>query len=317
MNTDWHDLIQRHIAGLTTDEEAAHLQDSLQRDDAVAQLYLRYMNLDVALEGHASSSASMSEMLVSPTHGETRRWTSWLSWRPVTAAAAGLVIGLFCASVVFAYVAPPLGKVVALLDDSFESGPAPLVTGIPVEPGRWSGDFTEVVGEQQGVSPESGKKMLRFLRADYEGKPNAEASRVADIYRLIDVRSYRQELADGSAVVQLSAAFNAFEYPLGETYIGTITIHALDAGSVTNGSLRALSARDDTSLAVASTGLKRLDRNPESWQRLTGDLRVPANTDFLLIHILIPAGRGTLEKAGFGGHYIDDVRLTLRRSPLR
>jgi hypothetical protein len=124
-------------------------------------------------------------------------------------------------------------------------------------------------------------------------------------------------LEDGSAVVQLSAAFNAFAYPSSETYIGTITIHALDAGSVTNGSLRAPSARDDTSLAVASTGGVRLDRNPATWQRLTSDLRVPANTDFLFIHILIPAGRGTREKAGFGGHYLDDVSLTLRRSPLR
>ena len=45
----------------------------------------------------------------------------------------------------------------------------------------------------------------------------AAASRVVDIYRLIDVRPYRQEFADGSAVVQLSAGFNAFEFPPSET----------------------------------------------------------------------------------------------------
>ena len=38
MNTDLNDLIQRHIAGLTTDEEARHLADALKTDDALADL---------------------------------------------------------------------------------------------------------------------------------------------------------------------------------------------------------------------------------------------------------------------------------------
>lgn len=92
MNTDWHDLIQRYIAGLTTDEESALLQDSLKRDDAVARLYLRYMNLDVALEAHAGSQAAVTEMLVSPHRSEAKRWTGWLQWRPLAAAAALLIL---------------------------------------------------------------------------------------------------------------------------------------------------------------------------------------------------------------------------------
>ena len=241
----------------------------------------------------------------------------WLSWRPLAAAAAGIVFGIICTSVVFAYVAPSLGKVLTLLDDGFESGPAPLVTGVPVEPGRWSGDYSEVVGEQQGVKPESGKKMLRLLRGDYEGKANAKGSHVADIYRLIDVRPYRQEFADGSAVVQLSAGFNAFEFPQGETYTSKMTIHAFDAETATNGSLRAVSAWDESCLATAGTGPMKLDRNPATWQQMTTDLRLPANTDFVMIHLMIPAAPRTHTQEGFGGHYIDDVRLTLRHSPPR
>jgi len=53
-------------------------------------------------------------------------------------------------SMVFAYVAPSLGKVLTLLQDGLESGPGPEVAGLPIEPGKWSGDYTEVVGEQQG-----------------------------------------------------------------------------------------------------------------------------------------------------------------------
>lgn len=309
-------LLSRAADESATAEEWGELEALLAADPSARRRYVQMMDLHAELRARHAKALSPDAPQNLP---KPRGSVAWFSWRPLTAAAAGLVIGLCCASVVFAYVAPSLGtsdKAVTLLDDGFESGPAPLVTGVPTEPGRWSGDYTDVVGEQQGVTPVSGGKMLRFLRADYEGKPNAIASRVVDAYRLIDVRPYRQEFANGSMVAQLSAGFNAFEYPRSETYIGTITIHALDGESMTNGSLRAISARDDTSLAVASTGGVQLDRNPESWQRLTSDLRVPANTDFLLIHILIPAGQRTREKAGFGGHYVDEVRLTLRRSPL-
>jgi hypothetical protein len=312
MNNDWNDLIQRHIAGITTEEEAQRLAAALKADEALADLYIRHVELEVALEAKAASAEATRELLVAPPSG---RSSSWFSWRPLTAAAAGLVIGLFCASVVFAYVAPSLGKVVTLIDESFESGPAPLVTGVPIEAGRWSGDFTEVVGEEQGVQPENGRKMLRFLRADYEGKPNAEASRVADLYRLIDLRPFRQELEGGSAVVQLSAAFNAFVYPRDEDYTARVTLHAFDAASATASTLHTASVRDENCLAAASAGPVRFNRKPKEWRRLTSDLRVPANTDFVLIHLIISPGRETPTKEGFSGHYLDDVRLTLRRSP--
>lgn len=243
-------------------------------------------------------------------------WFAWFSGRPL-AAAAGLMFGIFCTSMVFAYVKPAPEKTVTLLRDGFESGPAPLVTGVPIEPGRWSGDYSAVVGEEQGVKPESGGKMLRFLRADYEGKTKAYSGRNADLYRLIDVRPYRREFADGSAVVHLSAGFNAFVFPQGEDYTCRMTLHAFDAETATNGSLRNASVWDENCLAAASAGPVRLYRNPTNWRRLHSDLRVPANTDFLLIHLTISARRGVHPVPGFGGHYIDDVRLTLRHSPQR
>lgn len=92
MNTAWHELIQRHIAGLTTDAEAEQLQSLLRTDEAAARLYLRYMNLDVALEAHAGSRAAISEMLRAPLEPQFRKRSRWLSWRPLTAAAAMLLL---------------------------------------------------------------------------------------------------------------------------------------------------------------------------------------------------------------------------------
>ena len=53
MNHDWHDLIQRYIAGTLADHDALALQDALKSDEDLRALYLDYMNLDVALEAHA------------------------------------------------------------------------------------------------------------------------------------------------------------------------------------------------------------------------------------------------------------------------
>ena len=310
MNADELTLIDGYLNCTLSEEGFARFQTLLRESKEARRLLRDLSTVEAKLQEAAALNPASLPAWQTPSALASGSKSRWLQWRPLAAAAAGLVIGLFCASVVFAYVGPSLGKVVTLLNESFESGPAPLVTGVPVEPGVWSGDYSEVVGEQQGVKPESGRKMLRMLRGDYEGKTNASGSHVADLYRLIDVRSYRQEFADGSAVVQLSAAFNVFEHPHGETYMGKLSIHAFDAETVTNGSWRTASAWDENCLAAATTGAKRLDRNPATWQRMTSDLRLPANTDFLLIHIMIPAGRGTYPEAGFGGHYLDAVRLT-------
>ena len=322
MNTHLHELIQQYISGTISDSDAASLEEKLSADAALRDCYLDAIALDSALEMTAQSAEAslrlsmppfMSAQAPRPESPASRK----LQWRPLFAAAAGIVVGICCTSMVFAYVAPSLGNVVMIFEDSFESGPAPLAKGVPFGPGQWSGDYAEVVDEQQSVKPGSGKKMLRLLRGDYEGKSNAKGSHVADLYRLIDVRRYRQEFADGSAVVQLSAGFNAFEFPHGETYTGKMTLHAFDTETATNGSLRTVRVWDDTCLGAAGTGPVRLDRNPSTWQRMTIDLRLPPTTDYLLIHLIIPSRPGTHAQEGFAGHYIDDVRLMLSHSPLR
>jgi len=89
---DWHDLIQRHMAGLTSDAEATQLQEALLRDDAVARLYLRYMHLDVALEAKAASAEATRELLTAPIPVEEIRSSRRVSWRPLAAIAAAAIV---------------------------------------------------------------------------------------------------------------------------------------------------------------------------------------------------------------------------------
>lgn len=72
MNPDWHDLIQRHMAGFTSEAESAALEELLKQDDNAARLYLRYANLDLALEATAMSIEATRELLADLAAGCTR-----------------------------------------------------------------------------------------------------------------------------------------------------------------------------------------------------------------------------------------------------
>jgi anti-sigma factor RsiW len=89
--------------GLTTDDEAQRLSDALKTEDELADLYIRHIALEVALEACAASAEGTRELLTSPEMTESSRSKSWFAWRPLMAAAAGIVFGMLCTSMVFAY----------------------------------------------------------------------------------------------------------------------------------------------------------------------------------------------------------------------
>ncbi len=307
MNHD--DLIQSFLDGHASPDDISTLSQLIETDAAARTRYLALAEIHATLMADETLRTSL------PVKGAfAPKEHHWFQWRPLTAAAAGLMLGLFCASVAWAYVAPSLGKVITLLQESFESGPAPLVTGVPMEPGRWSGDYTEVVGEQQGVKPESGVKMLRFLRGDYEGM-SIPSSFSSDVFRLVDVRPYRSEFADGGAVVQLTAVFNAVAFPEDENFSATLTLFALDANLVGNEVVRGENVLSTESLAFSRSSRVGMDRDPATWQKVSNELRLPPSTEFLMLRIGMSNDTKSKDKRrdSFAGHFADKVQLVLAR----
>jgi ferric-dicitrate binding protein FerR (iron transport regulator) len=91
VNTECHESIQRHLCGLQTDAEWALFQERLRGEPAFRQLYLDYVNLEVALESAALMRAIAAEPAPEPTTGSVapkktspRDWPRW----PLQAAAA-------------------------------------------------------------------------------------------------------------------------------------------------------------------------------------------------------------------------------------
>jgi hypothetical protein len=178
----------------------------------------------------------------------------------------------------------------------------------------WTGDYGEVTGDVLGVKPLRGTKMFRFLRADNELHPKPSSS-VGEIYRLIDLRPHQAEIADGKALLQVSAYFNTFEVPDNEFYDAGASAFAFRAGStLTTESIRdvvSLRSRSDMARQI----LRGMDRDPATWQKLGCEFNLPADTEFVLVQLMVSPGKNTPHRLDFAGHFVDEIRVSLNRRP--
>jgi len=332
MTTTELQLLHGYLSETLSETEFAELQ-SLLRNNPEARKTLRTLStVDTRLVEMGAGDATLPTGLVPITTGieRERPKSQFPKWRPWLAAAAGLMVGLFSASMVFAYVVPLASKTVCLLNDSFESGPAPLVKGMPTSPGIWSGDYSVVVGEQQGIKPLSGKRMLRMLRADYEGKP-LQFSYSGDLHRILDLREYQAALSDGNTVVTVEVNVQAIPHPSADAYVASVAINAMDTLPTVDVSgfarlyLDSLSRKqnDGASEFIPASSQRGFKLNPEGgkWQKGRLEMRVPPGTKFLALSLYLTNAKAGIEgrevhgdtALEFSGHYIDDVQVFLTR----
>ena len=260
------------------------------------------------------TSADLASCVLHLVQNESRKIANfrWLSWRPLTAAAAGIVFGMFSASMVFGFGVRSLEKVVSILQESFESGPAPLVAGIPQELNVWCGDESELVETYEGVKPAQGKKMVRVLRSDFEGRVSSKPSQHGDLMRVVDVRPFLREANGGEVVMTVSALFNAAPFPEAERYDGVVTLYALGQLGSTEENLY------EDALALSHGECRSLDRDPSRWQSASTRFLLPTGTEFVMMKMSfrrMPKGSDVQSSLPdpviFAGHFVDDVRASV------
>jgi hypothetical protein len=299
----------------THDTSARAELNTLLRENADARSTMARLMVDEQSLISRLRDDSIVALLEPAPKAETPLRTSprWFAWRPLTAAAAGLVIGLFSASMVFGFGVRSLEKVVSLFQESFESGPAPLVKGMPQEVNLWSGDYSEVVERYEDVKPAQGTKMVRMLRSDFEGKASSMPNRQGDLSRIIDVRSFMRDANGGEFVMTLSALFNAAPFPDSQRYDGVVALYALGELGSTEESLM------EDALALSNGSCNSMDRDPSTWESATSRLLLPTGTEFVMLKVSFrrwPKGSGDQpslpDLMTFAGHFVDDVRASIR-----
>jgi hypothetical protein len=299
-------LVRFQDGGLTADEHA------LFEADLAADAGRRRKFIDHMVESQLVHDRLRREAYGQATPPATPVWRSMLVSR-AAAVVAGILLGTSCASIVLAYAVPIRRSTsVTILREGFEDGRPVRAAGMPSETGIWSGDYAEVVAEQDGVKPARGSRMLRFLRGDYEGRHIPE-SHSSDVFQLVDVRHLRTELHDGTAIAQLGALFNAAASAPDDPFFCTLTIFALDADLLHRGKPLADANVSRNSLAHSESSLVRLDRDPATWQRATNELRIPPNTDYLLIRTGFSNASHAPDRRTdeFGCQFVDEVRIVI------
>ncbi len=308
MNHDWHDLIQHYIAGTLADDEALALQNALKSDADLRALYLDYMNLDVALGSHAESRAAVNEILASPVRVERSRITRWLSWRPLTAAAAGLVIGAFSATAVWAvsFTINAQKRSVHLENSGFESHApwAPLI--VPSIVRQWAADPCEVVGSKGLVHPREGSRMLRFLAASNTGDFEGSKNMASDLWQVVELPG------NGRRTVKVRAWFNAETSEQARFHIAAVAGVGDPAMAPHIWENR---HQEGSSLAFARA-MTLVDHDPATWELGELTLQVPAEAQVLVISVA--AYRQPVEPAAewFPGQFVDDVSVSVTEEVL-
>ena len=327
MNTDGssssHRSLEQRLLHLlqavrdTHDTSARAELNTLLRENADARSTMARLMVDEQALTSRLRDDSIVALLEPAQAVETALRTSprWFAWRPLTAAAAGIVFGMFCTSMVFGFgvARRSLERVVSLFQESFEIGPAPLVTGIPQELNVWCGDESELVEMYEEMKPAQGKKMVRVLRSDFAGRVSSKPSQHGDLMRVVDVRPFLREANGGEVVMTVSALFNAAPFPEAERYDGMVTLYALGQLGSTEDSLL------DDALAHSRGECRSLDRDPGSWQSASTRLLLPTGTEFVMLKVSFRPGpaRGTSPSplpnyVGFAGHFVDNVRASIR-----
>lgn len=286
-----HRLFNAALNDQLSDTDKRQLASVLKSSAEARQLWFLYHD----------NECSLAEMKRPDQINTRRTGLSWLSWRPLTAAAAGLVIGLFSASVVFGIVVQrgvekrmPIG----VFEPGFENPQMSLSMGFTGRPGRWSGDAARVVAAENGVSPKEGKFMLRM-------EPLSKG--VPRIYQVLDLQSLPPGAGGESREIEVSASFAAADAEASVRYViravaGTEGPENLDATWFD---------RREEAIALVTRGMDVMP-GTKGWQTFSVKIQVPRAARSLVLFF----GVRTPDKAvRTSPHYLDDVRVSLLTPP--
>jgi hypothetical protein len=313
-STDWQDLIQKHLDGLTSKEEATALSDQIVNDDAVRSDYLKAARIHGAL-GDETLGLDL-ETVPFPQSGPRKdRRIQPIAWPRHLAASlvACVFVGLVGLGVVRAVSTPQLeASYLPIANGDFEGPLGQTEIGFPATFGHWSGDPAEVV---EGAN---GNRRLRFLEtANVTGKPNGGAS-ACNVFQLIDLSALRQqwdiENSDAQFTLELSARFhreaasNDAEIP---RLKATCTIHLYQAEPESIGKGWPMVINE-----ALSTGNKVIRLEPgDEPAAISASCLLDPKATIALISVNTNARTPTTTPIPLGGYFVDDVQLTLIKQP--
>lgn len=300
----------RYQDGVLTPDEVTAFENAMRDDPAKRQLFAEMQVRSMALHDRFRQEAFRRDT-DTPVCGSKRADKSvcfnWIT-RPIAAMAAGLVIGLFSASIVWAISSPKATteRLSSLVDGSFEQ--EAVGRGFPRQAGVWSGDEAETI--ERAAS--DGLRVLRFVSPGADEADPAGRAISCDVFQIVDLRPLRAGLApDADAALELSARF-LDDRPANTKPSVTFTAQIF----LFNGDPASMHAKwplaAPEAIGSGASLLTTLGGDAGHWRHGTTRVFMPREADFAVIQL---AARPNIRPAVLEALYADDVRLTLKTQP--
>jgi len=312
---DWDTLIQKHLDGLTTEEEAKALSARIVEDAEVRSRYLKAAQVHGALADETLALDVESEPKVKAAAPELQKVIGRFDWPRQVAAglAGGMFVGLLGVGMIWAIGSPKAeARVFDIAHGDFEKiaeGPTP--TQFPIRFGEWAGNPAEVVKEA------SGNKILRFVRtANVKGDPDGFASNCS-VFQLVDLSALRQQLeakpSQAQYSLKLSARFRrdpaASDAELHRSKV-SLRIFLFQAEPESIGETWPQVVRQAEAL-----GKKSIKLEPGEDAIISTSCFLESDATVALIAVAASAGYNSKTSVSLGGYFVDDVQLTVIKQP--
>ncbi len=314
MNPDPTSLEGRLLALLQAARDAhdaaarTALNELLRREPAARAAMARLMVDEQALLDRLRDDGivSLLDSAPAPATMTAARPARWLAWRPVTAAAAGIVLGMFCTSIVYGLVAQraTVAKKLPLMvyDPGLENAESIAARGVPRAVGQWGADSARLVTAENGVQPLQGRRMLRLEPIPRDKNVRNYASRV---YQVLDIASLPPPTSAETAEVQVTASFQAANAGAASRYL----IRAFALSETPEQATRGFwpKTQDDGVVSVA----QRFDTAPGAGGWHTFSLKMPLPRGARSLVFILGAEPPDDASAEASPHYLDDVRVSV------
>lgn len=298
-DTEFLELAMRHQDGALSAAETSAFETAMRADPAKRRLFTELQMRSMALHERFRQEAFRAEPA-------PRKHATW-STRPLTAMAAGLVIGLFSASIMWALSAPKATteRLFSLQNGGFEE--RRLERGFPRQTGLWSGDEAEIVA---GGSEE--RQMLRFVNPGSDAADPSGRAISCDVFQMVDVRPLRSGLAaDADAVLELSADFlDDLPDKNNSSVIFTAQLFLFSGDPAEAHAHWPHMIKEALASGAALVTTRGADHG--RWRHATTRSLLPAEATYAVIQL---AARPDLRPTKLDSLFVDNVRLTLKTQP--
>ncbi len=303
--SDLDDVLNKYLDGSLTEEEAMDLSNRIEESSEVRERYWELASIHGMVEQTMQSASLQATTGRESAEPERRPRVSGLS--RIKTGIAGLAIGVFSVSVVWAFNLPQDEKldqeVREIVTESFEDPGKEFKSRFPSEAGKWFGEISSISADE-AISSASGVRVAQFI-----DNPKVKFSYAR---YLVDLDEYAKPGQNQSRSVRVEASFfasNPDDSSVFQIRLAAFSQEPQEVRPIWNDQEVLF---DQVLQHVGRNHITKPGQKPD-WQRLEASIEIPPETRSLVISL----GAGMDDPNGDkSSHYLDEVRVSLVDSPM-